>query len=280
MTGSRLHADELDGETMIGEVRVDKDDYLASAEDEIVVPLPDSLPDDVCAALVSGDLSTFPSLGPAPSLQMTIGSEGPVTVTLARKPNNLAEAAVLMQAGIRRAANGRAAFSGARVGVAGKQLVIVPGGLRAATAFQTAATATDLRLTPARGATSRTGYLSGALADLPLQFPATPTMTASLAGTSHEVALTSSPTDAKHAAESLETALRAAGPQPAFSNARVAALGTQLFVLPGTAGAISFTSTSDDDQTVALLQLRARYSVRVRVHGLENIDRRNVVLPR
>ena len=278
--GSRLYAEDLGGETLIGDARIEKDDYTTAAEDEIVVPLPDTLPDDLCRALVSGDLSTFPSLPSAPMVQMTIGSEGPFTVTLGRRPNTIEEAAPLLQAGIRRVPNAGPAFRGAKVGVVGQRLAIVPGGLRASITVQAGTTANDLRLTATRGAGGRTGSLTGALTFPLASLPETPSITASFGGTAHEVVLTGPFEDAKQVAQSLEAGLRGAGPETAYTGARVGALGRQLFVLPGTSGAFAFSPTASDDATVAALQLTAAYPVRVRVNGLENIDPQTVVLPR
>jgi hypothetical protein len=77
------------------------------------------------------------------------------------------------------------------------------------------------------------------------------------------------------------TALGAAEPDKAgFSQARVAVLGNQLLVLPGAPGSTNFESVSNGDQTtVSQLQLRARYPVRVRVNGAENIDGEGFEMP-
>jgi hypothetical protein len=78
-------------------------------------------------ASVSGDLSKFPKMSSDfPSLNLTIGLEGPYKVKLESKPNILADACFFLQNGI--AALSSEAFNNALVGsLDGGRLVVLPG---------------------------------------------------------------------------------------------------------------------------------------------------------
>jgi hypothetical protein len=157
---------------------------------------------------------------------------------------------------------------------------VVPGQLGAATAITfTGPAAAALRIGDGNGETMREVYLGGALRPFPVLSAAAPELQLMLSGTQHRVTLPIRPTGAAQAAALLETAIRAAGPEAAFTGARVAILGTQLLLLSGAAGAVRFDAGATDTATVAELQLRASYAVRVRVNGAESVDGPSLELP-
>jgi len=78
-------------------------------------------------ALVSGKLSPFPSLSStSPTVNLTIGTEGPHPAPLASVPSTLAQARDQLEAAIR-GAHTHTMFTGARVGTVDDRLVVLPG---------------------------------------------------------------------------------------------------------------------------------------------------------
>jgi hypothetical protein len=283
ITGRRLFLATLTGETLIGSALVPKTSYLNATPTQIEVPLPETLPAWPVQSLISGDLTSFPGLAAPMDIQVTIGADGPHTATLSTLPSTLAQAAAALQAAIRNAPGGGAAFQGARVTTTtlGQQLVVVPGGLGSATTVTMAGTvAEQLKLSGGNGEALVRVYLSGALAPFPALTASQPVVTLTIAGTTHTVTLPSRPLTLADAAGMLETAIRTAGPEAAFTNAQVTTLGPQLVLVPGAAGDVVFDQvTAVDETTVAELQWHARYVVRVRVNGAESIDDVDVELP-
>jgi hypothetical protein len=77
--------------------------------------------------VLSGDLSSFPKLNsPAPTVDVTIGGEGPHVAPLGPRPADLAEARSLLEDAIHDA-HTSLAFTGARVVVVDDRLLVLPG---------------------------------------------------------------------------------------------------------------------------------------------------------
>jgi hypothetical protein len=276
ISGERLFLDALSGETLVGPALIPKSAYHASQPTKITV-LPDTLPAWPVRCLISGDLSSFPNLPSAPELQMTIGSDGPRRVAFTSRPTTLSDAARALQAAIRGASRGDASFKGARVTTADNRLVVVPGGLGNNITVAAGAVANQLRLI---GGTTSQGYLSGELSPFPRLTSSNPAVTLTLGGTTKTVTFTTlataRPKTVQEAVPLLHTDIRNAG----FSNVQVTTLGNQLLILPGATGTVTFDKvTGTDETTVAELQLRAMYPVRVRVNGAESIDEKDLELP-
>ena len=70
----------------------------------------------------------------------------------------------------------------------------------------------------------------------------------------------------------LEQGIRFFAGDPAFANARTAALGNQILLLPGAAGAVLFGPVPPNDlSSVFELDLAKSTPVRVRVNGAESV---------
>lgn len=284
--GERLFLDRFTGETLIGENAVAKDSYLAAVPTSITVPVPDTLPAWPVDCLLSGELAPFPlALADPLDLGVTIAGDGPHLATLPFTPGNLQDGAVAVERAVRQALGGGAAFRGARVAalVAGNRLAVVPGGLHGAVTM-TGATADALELSAGSGGTAVRAFLSGRLVPFPTLTANPPRVEMTIGPDTRPVVLGSVPANLADAASLLETAIRTAipGPPPSFANARVAVLGEQLLIVPGVPAAlnVSFQPVLGvDEATVAQLQLRAGYAVRVRTNGAEDLDNRVVELP-
>src|SRR5262249_40244290 len=132
----------------------------------------------VTPALVSGTLSTFPTITPAtPQVRVTIDDDGPYVATLASAPATLASARDLLQNAIRQAHNSPA-FTQARVINAANRLIVLPG-IPSEVTINVAtgdATANLLRLTP--GASQLViALVSGGLSPFPTLTAAMPSVT-------------------------------------------------------------------------------------------------------
>jgi hypothetical protein len=278
VTGTRLMAEELAGQLVIGDAVVERSAYLPSSFPvSVLVPLPPSLPVFPAAARVSGDLQPFPSMPPQFDVRVTIGSAGPVTATLAATPTSVPHAATLLEAAIR-AADPRPVFARLRVAAVPGALVVIPGDLTSTVTFQAGALANALRLVS--GSALRQFHLSGVLSPFPALSAGSPEVELEMAGVSARVELGSRPRSVSEVAVALETAVRAADSAPVFAQARVAVVGDRLCLLPGAAGAVEFSaSTGRDATTVSELQLAALYLVRVRVGGVESVDEVHIALP-
>jgi hypothetical protein len=91
------------------------------------------------------------------------------------------------------------------------------------------------------------------------------------AGT-HQIALGTKPASLAETAGRLETAIRAFA-DPAFANARVVVADSQIALVPGAAGAITFDKIPGvDESTVVELELFQDAAVRVRVNGAESLQ--------
>lgn len=282
VNGVRLWHPSASGETVVGPVVIPKNAYVSGAPDQVVVPLPDTLPAVGVRMLVSSALLDPASLGPAPQqLDLTIdGVTVPVDLEL---PALVARAAIpaLLQRRIRDAAPDKPAFAGLRVGLFGDRVVLVPGGLSGVVTAVSRAPSTiveDLGLTAPQPAGAAHGAQSGALAPFPSLTAPQARMLLQIGGPPVPLAF-DRPASLEEAAARLQVAIRAASAAPAYSQALVTALGHQLLVLPGTAAAVVFTPSPADVGSVAELQLQARYAVRVRVNGAESIDDASLLLP-
>jgi hypothetical protein len=284
--GERLFLDRVTGETLIGENVVPKDSYLAAFPTSIAVPVPDTLPAWPVDCLLSGELAPFPVLADPLDVAVTIAGDGPHLATLPFTPGNLQDAAVAVERAVRQALGGGTAFRGTRVAalVAGNRLAVVPGGLRGAVTMAASTTADALELSAGSGGTAVRAFLSGRLVPFPTLTVNPPRAEMTIGPDTRPVVLGAVPTNLADAANLLETAIRTAvpGPPPSFANARVAVLGEQLLIVPGVpvAANVSFQAVLGvDETTVAQLQLRAGYAVRIRVNGAEDLDNRVVELP-
>lgn len=278
ITGSRLTAESLPAQVVVGDAVVEDHDYLpGSNPTSVQVTLPTTLPTFPAAALVSGDLTTFPDVSGEFELSITIGSEGPHTATLAGTPGSLPEAATMLQAAIRNAAD-HLRFSAARVTATERELIIVAGDLTSMVAVGAGALADALLLTAA--GTPREVYLSGVLRPFPIISSATPELDLTIEDTSHKISLPGKPTSLAAAAAALESGIQGADSAVAFADSRVAELADRLCILPGTPGQVVFAGVAGGDlTTVAELQLAAAYLVRARVNGVESINEIMVTLP-
>jgi hypothetical protein len=241
--------------------------------------LPDTLPATGVRGLLSGSLGPFPPLPNQLDLDVTIGADGPRTVTLAAKPTSLQLAARLLQAALRDATGAGTQFRGSRVTTTSDdRLLIVPGGLAAAVAVADGPAADALQL----GQASRPiqhGRLSGALLPFPTLTAAQPQLAVTVGADSATVTLARRPVTPQDAATLLDAELRSSA-GPGLAGAVVAVVDDQLLLVPGTDAALEVAAVAGADATSpAELQLRARYPVRIRVDGAESIDAAAVELP-
>lgn len=206
-------------------------------------------------ALISGSLSTFPTLSSAtPTLTVEIGPEGPYPVTLAAVPASLSQARDALEAAIR-AADPSAAFRAASVITVVNRLVILPG--IAAPVIVTEAeadsTAAELRLTPETNARSVQALLSAVLDPFPALPSANPMLALSMGDQGPvEITLSSVPSSVAQARDQLHTEIRAADPTVAFAQAMVGNLGDQLVVLPGVENVSPIFGPTMTDQTTMM----------------------------
>jgi hypothetical protein len=212
----------------------------------------------IVPALISGDLSTFPALTSAtPTLLVTIGDDGPVTVTLAAVPANLAAARSSLETSIQSASTSTS-FTGARVIETGHRLVILSGN-RGEVSIQPAAgdaTANELLLD---AASSRTVFalLGGSLTPFPTITSASPGVDAVIGTIGPQAAAFAGvPATVGQARAMLEAAIQGADPAPEFTDTVVVELGDRLLVLPGGERAgVSLLEGTADPTTVFELKL-------------------------
>jgi len=277
--GARLWSDSLSGEVLIGDEAVAEEDYLAAAENQVIVPLPDTVPAWPVRCRGSGVLAG-PLVVPDPDLTATIGGTGPLNLTLTPTPTSLEEAVPALERALRAAAGGLR-FARARVTSAADRLWVVPGELAHAIQFAGPA-ATPLRLIPAQGSAEGRVYLSGRLAPFPRTTASAPQLRVTIGGTTRDVTLAGRPESLDEAATMLRDAIRAGGPPAEFALAEVAVLDDQLLIIPGinNAAVAAFAPVPGvDETTVTELRLSLEHRVRVRVNGAEDIDARREVLP-
>jgi Pvc16 N-terminal domain len=276
--GTRLFRPDREGEVLVGPARVDRTAYQAATATQVTVPLPDTLPATAVHGLLSGPLSPFPPLPNQLDIGMTIGTDGPHTVTLAAKPTTVPVAARLLQAALRDTPAAGPQFRATRVTAADDRLLVVPGGLAAPVVIADGPAAAQLRLVQPAARPIQHGRLSGPLLPFPALTAAQPRLAITIGADSATVTLPRRPVTPADTAALLQAALRAnAG--PGFATALVAVVDEQLLVVPGTDAAVEVTAASADTTSPAELQLRGRYAVRIRVEGAESIDTTTVELP-
>lgn len=227
--------------------------------------------------LLSATLPDPPRLTIAPRFQVTVGTTGPAEAVLSDAPENLTEAAALLQEAIRTAVLPAvppatsppplpATFTGATVEALGDRLLVTPGApggsvLLADLALSGSAPVAALRLGQGL-ATPATGLLSGDLHTFP-RLSAGPRFQARLNALTLTAYLADLPADAEGYRAALEAALRTAGalhneslppgtdPETAFSLARVRRLGDRFLVQPGDRGGLPVTLTDGSPAALA-----------------------------
>lgn len=277
LNGTRLFHPNLRSETVVGGTTIPSSAYAIATATQIAMALPDTLVAWPAAAYVSGPAIVFP-FGAAPPLdmQVTIAGEGPRQVHVPRRPTDIADAATLLQAALRIATMvgppPGPAFQGARVTFTiDGRLVIVPGQLASPVTIAADPISQAFRLSVPSGASARQVFLSGELTPFPVMRTLKPQVRLTIGATVHPVPLVSKPTQLVEAVAWLEQGIRSF-PEPEFANARTAALGNQILLLPGAPGAVSFDPALPDDPSSAFeLDLAKNTAVRVRVNGAESV---------
>lgn len=219
----------------------------------------------------SGDLSAFPALPATPQLRASIGGVGPLLLTLAGPPADLPGLRSALESALR-GASPAAEFSRAQVLLDGSRLVVLPGRTGVPLTFSAApadAATLDLLKLGAASAELR-GALSAEMDWLPGPADPNPRFQVRL-GTAgpHLVTLAARPNTPAEARSRLEDALRAAGPQAEFTQARVLLHGQRLLVLPGVDGvAVTFRPVPADRASVEQFGLSNKIGVDVRLGRL------------
>lgn len=286
--GERLVPTGPGGETIIGRSTVLRAAYLTARSNEIKVPIPDTLPSRNVRVTVSAPLGDPVAIRQGGrKLSITIGATSAVFTADIGDSVGLVELAGIMGGLIHDAAqDDDPQFARARVDVWTRggegRLVIVAGGLDQPVEFSSPDNpflAEDLALTSAQVTLLDSACLSGTLGAA-LQLSSTdPRVDLAIDGTTVTLPIPKT-TSLRGLASSIESAIVASGGAVAFTAARVAPSGAQLLVMPGANGvSVAFGPSSGDDRTVAEMQLRARFAIRVRVNGAESIDDASVELP-
>jgi len=299
ISGTRLIGTVPGGETVVGRSVIPFEDYVTNpppTPTSIVVPLPDSLPAIGVPVLIGGRLTTDPIVPQGQSLDLTIGAnQRPVTASFpAMSPTiAIADAAAFLAGLIHDAGAAETVvgapplaalteLTGARVAAwpdsaGGVRLVIVPGGL--STLFQISSTdGLDKDLGLDTAVTVSNAAQSGELSSPPLLSSPVPRLTVAMGGQPALTLTLSKPVSLASLAADLQTQIRTTGASAGaiYANALAVAIGSQLLVVPGAAGAagsqVTFGPTPDDSTTVQELQLQGTFSVRVRVNGAESLD--------
>jgi hypothetical protein len=269
ITGARLLAADLVGETLVGRLLFDASAYTAASPTSIQLTLPDALPRRGVNVFLSTPLAGFPLLASPPELEVTIGGGVAQTIQLANIPATFQDAASALQAAMRAAPVADLRYKEARVTTRNNRFILVAGGLQAAIVFNNTPTAAQLGLD---ALTARPGYLSGSLQPFPALSAPPGSVRVTMGGVSAIATLAAAPVSLLDAADKVHTAISAADPGPEFVNSLTTALGDQLLITSGGNTAVNVTGvTGGDETTVAELQLRGFYPVRVRVNGVEAI---------
>jgi hypothetical protein len=291
--GTRLVRQGASGETVIGRSAVPGSAYAAASPNQIVVPIPDTLPARDVPVFVTQPLIDPVTFNGGPyKLDVTIGGiTGTSDTKLPQRTVPLDDLPTMLAALIHDAAptvaghpdQRDARFTGATVSLWQNQLIVVTGGLRDAIAFASPAGATFaavMGLTQAQSPAEGSALLSGEIASPPVLSSPNPRLMLTV-GARPPVTVAIPPANSLAAlAQALQAAVRAAaGGIPAYANALAIAFGSRLIFVPGEAGRVSFDPAPGDDSTVAELQLHAKFAVRVRVNGSESIDPAFVELP-
>ena len=210
-------------------------------------------------ALVSGSLASFGTISASkPAVQVQIGTQGPYTAEFIGRPGNLRQAGDFLQNAIRDV-HDSPAFKKARVIIAGKRLVILPGipvSIKISPALIDTTTCSELRL---YGGLER---LVQALLSSPLESSFTLTsaspelnVTMGSIGT-FTISLDPTTSSLVSARGQLYSAIRAASSDDAFKDNLVGILDDRLVVLPGVPDtSVAFGPTDDDLMTFRELGL-------------------------
>ena len=215
-------------------------------------------------SFVSGVLNPFPALTSAtPTLQVTIGDDGPYDMVLGSVPSTLAQSAAALQAAIRSTGHGPA-FSEASVARVGDQLVVLAGtGERVIfAAAATDPTVTELALDLA--ASRRPwGVLTSPLTDPPVLQQTNPKIRLQIGAHSESVTgITKNPADLDATRGNLQTRIRAASTDQAFASATVARIDNRLLVVAGREDETIFAfAHASDAITVRELGLSIRAAI-------------------
>lgn len=278
LNGTRLFHPNLRSETVVGSATITATAYTTATATQIVMPLPDTLVAWPADALVSGPGMVFPfAVAPPLDISVTIGAEGPRQVHVPRRPTDISDAAALLQAALRISLMGGAppgpAFQGVRVTfTTDGRLVLVPGQLAGPVTVVDDPISQAFMLTGPTGAAAAQVFLSGELLPFPVMRMPKPQVQLTIGAISHPITLVGKPTELVEAVAWLEQGIRSFVGDPAFANARVAALDNQILLLPGAAGAVLFGAVPPTDtSSVFELDLARSTPVRVRVNGAESI---------
>lgn len=281
--GTRLIGTTPGGETVIGRSAVPRTAYVSATPTQLVVPVPDTLPTRGVHAVVGAALPDPILLdASAPTLRITIG--GTTRDATATVSGSVARSTVagIVSGLIHDAFPADARFSGARAGLWHDRLVVVPGGLTDAITITSPpglTFATKLGLTAPQPPGAGSALLSGELTSPPPLSSPGPRLTLKIGAQPAVTLAVAKPTSLAALADDLQAKINGAGGAPEYANALVATSGSQLLVIPGAAGTVTFDAAPGDDATVVELQLHARFAVRVRVNGAESIDKAVVELP-
>ncbi len=283
ITGKRLVTAGSSGELILGRSSVPVARYQSAADDQVVVPVPDTLPGSDVRVFLGGGLGPSVTLGPQPQeLSVTIGAGAPQTVRPSiPTPITPTASAPILQAAIRDGGAADPAFAGLRVGLAGDRLVLIPGDLQAAITVSSPAPSTlagDLLLTAAQPPGIASVMLSGELDPFPRTSADTPRLILTIGATTAPLSF-ARPTSLTDLATTLEAAIRGASATTAFTGAIVGVVAGQLVIIPGAAGTVAFAAAPSDPTSVAELRLHASYLVRIRVNGAESVDPVTVGFP-
>ncbi len=269
ITGVRLLAADLACETLVGRLLFDASAYAAASSTSIQLTLPDSLPRRGVNVFLSTPLAGFPLLGAPLELEITIGGGPAQTIQIANTPADFQAAASALQAAIRAAPVAGPLYKEARVATRNNRFVLTAGGLQATIAFANTPIAAQLGLD---ALTARPGYLSGVLQPFPTLTTPPGSLRVTMGGIAANATLASAPLSVVDAADRLHTTISAANPGLDFANSLTVTVGDQLLIVSGGNAAVDVAGVAGGDETtVAELQLRGLYPVRVRVNGVEAI---------
>ena len=255
--------------SIVGALRLPAEITELRAQDSIIDPATRDGAASLVPALVSGNLSPFPSLSPAsPAVNITIGDKGTQTAAFSSVPTTLAPARDQLQEAIRNASGSRA-FTNARVIlVDNRRLAVLPGAAEDVTIEAAGAdpTATKLKL----DRTSARQVFALVTEAIPSSFTlssTSPRVNVTIGDEGpHTVVLSGAPGSPAQARDQLQKALRRAHESQAFKAALVGSTeDNRLVVLPGTERtAVTFSRAPTDETTVTELALE---SVRPAIAG-------------
>ncbi len=213
-------------------------------------------------ALVSGALATIDLAADRPTIQVTIGEEGPHLAALPGKPTTVAQARDQLQVAIRIAHDSPAFFRARVINVPGANRLVVLPGIAETVTIENAGedtTAAQLKLDPASARGVR-ALIGGSLAGFSGLSAASPAVQATIGEEGPHVAtFADKPATIAQARDQLQAALRNVPDAPeAFSAALVGTLGDRLVVLPGVAdAAVTFAAAPADARTLRELALES-----------------------